>query len=144
LGEIFRSSKPALGPTQPPVQWVPFLSSGVKYGRGVLLTTHTLLVPRSWKSRAIPLPTLWATTEPVTGTLYLYPFYFVFGVCVGCCFRYRPGRFVRHRIPLMVNVLKLDYVFKINFIIVSMQILRRTDCSKFTNMTSNNSSVSTL
>jgi hypothetical protein len=34
---------------------------GVKYGRGVLLTTHPLLVPRSWKSRAIPLPTLWAT-----------------------------------------------------------------------------------
>ena len=36
--------------------------SGVKCGRGVLLTTHHLLVPRSWKSRAIPLPTLWATT----------------------------------------------------------------------------------
>jgi len=29
-------------------------------------------VPRSWKSRAIPLPTLWATTGHVTGTLYLY------------------------------------------------------------------------
>jgi hypothetical protein len=35
---------------------------GVKCGRGVLLTTHPVLVPRSWKSRAIPLPTLWATT----------------------------------------------------------------------------------
>ena len=34
---------------------------GVKFGRGVLLTIHPLLVPRSWKSRAIPLPTLWAT-----------------------------------------------------------------------------------
>ena len=34
---------------------------GVKCGRGVLLTTHPLLVPRPWKSRAIPLPTLWAT-----------------------------------------------------------------------------------
>jgi len=32
----------------------------VKCGRGVLLTTHPLLLPRSWKSRAIPLPTLWA------------------------------------------------------------------------------------
>ena len=30
--------------------------SGVKCGRGVLLTTHPLLVPRSWKSRAIPPP----------------------------------------------------------------------------------------
>jgi hypothetical protein len=34
---------------------------GVKCDRGVLLTTHPLLVPRSWKSIAIPLPTLWAT-----------------------------------------------------------------------------------
>ena len=34
---------------------------GVKCGRGVLLTTHLLLVLRSWKSRSIPLPTLWAT-----------------------------------------------------------------------------------
>ena len=31
---------------------------GVKCGRGVLLTTLPLLVPRSRKSRAIPLPTL--------------------------------------------------------------------------------------
>jgi hypothetical protein len=30
---------------------------GVKYGRGVTLTPHPLLVPWSWKSRAIPLPT---------------------------------------------------------------------------------------
>ena len=43
---------------------------GVKYGRGVLLTTHPLLVAPSWKSRATPLPTLWATTGPVTGTHY--------------------------------------------------------------------------
>ena len=34
---------------------------GVKCGRGVLLTTHPLLVPRLWKSRAIPLPNLRAT-----------------------------------------------------------------------------------
>ena len=33
----------------------------VNCGRGVLLTTHPLLVPWSWKSRAITLPTLWAT-----------------------------------------------------------------------------------
>ena len=45
--EIFRLSRPALGPTQAPVQLVPGLS------RGVLLTTHPLLVPRSCKSRAI-------------------------------------------------------------------------------------------
>ena len=28
---------------------------------GLLLTTHSLLEPRSWKSRAILLSTLWAT-----------------------------------------------------------------------------------
>ena len=45
---------------------------GVKYGRGVLLNTHPILVPQSWKSRAIPLPTLWAAPRPVMGTLYLH------------------------------------------------------------------------
>ena len=56
--EIFRPSRPALGPTQLPVKWS---FPRVKCGRGVLLTTHPLLVPQSWKSIAIPLPTLWAT-----------------------------------------------------------------------------------
>jgi len=33
---------------------------GVKSGRGVTLTPHPLLVPWSWKNRAIPLLPLWA------------------------------------------------------------------------------------
>jgi hypothetical protein len=41
-------SRTALGPTQPPVQRVPgVLSLGLKRGRGVTLTTHPDLVPRS-------------------------------------------------------------------------------------------------
>ena len=35
-------------------------SPGVKSGRGVRLTPHPLLVPWSWKSRAIPLLPIWA------------------------------------------------------------------------------------
>jgi hypothetical protein len=46
-------SRPALRPTQSPVQWVQrVLCPGVKRGRDVTLTTHPLLVPRSWMSRS--------------------------------------------------------------------------------------------
>jgi hypothetical protein len=51
-------SRPAVGPTQPPVQWVPgVFSAGLKRDRGVTLTTHPHLVPRSrMSSTYTPLP----------------------------------------------------------------------------------------
>ena len=55
--EIFSSPKPsipALGPTQPPIQWVPgFLSRGQR-DRGAKLTAHLHLLPRLWMSGAAP------------------------------------------------------------------------------------------
>jgi hypothetical protein len=46
------ASRPALGPIQAPVQWVPgALSPGIQRGRGVMLTTHPLLEQRLRKSR---------------------------------------------------------------------------------------------
>ena len=48
-------SRPALGPTQPSVQRVPGLSRRKNIGWEVRLTPHPLLVPWSWKGRAIPL-----------------------------------------------------------------------------------------
>jgi hypothetical protein len=51
------ASRLALGPTQPPIQWVPgVLYPGVKCGRGVMLTTHPHLVPRLRMSRSYTSP----------------------------------------------------------------------------------------
>ena len=45
---------------------------GGKGGRGVMLTTHPLLVPRLRKSWAIPPLTLWVLLDLLRGSLYLY------------------------------------------------------------------------
>jgi hypothetical protein len=46
-------STPALEPTHPPLQWIPWvLSPELKRGRGVTLTTHHHLLPRSRMSRS--------------------------------------------------------------------------------------------
>jgi len=67
-------SSPALGPNQPPVEWVPRLLRG-KERLGRDAEPSPLLVPWSRKSRAIPLLPLWAVrcTEPqfvYKGALY--------------------------------------------------------------------------
>jgi hypothetical protein len=51
------TSRPALGTTQPPVQWVLGLSRG-QSDWGVVLTTHPLLVPRLRMGTVTSLPPL--------------------------------------------------------------------------------------
>jgi hypothetical protein len=59
--------------TGPGAHTIPYtMGTGGKVRPGFPADHSPLLVPRSWKSRAITLPTLWATTGPVKGTLYLY------------------------------------------------------------------------
>jgi len=53
---------------------------GVNSGRGVTLTPHPLLVPWSWKSRAIPLLTLWAV-RPVQSISACTRVHFTFYTC---------------------------------------------------------------
>ena len=67
--EIFRLSRPGLGPTQPPVKWVPGLSRGkVRPGRAADHSPPSSVEQYSYTSTH-PL----GHTGPVTGSLYPLP-----------------------------------------------------------------------
>jgi len=81
-------SRPSLGPTQPPVQWVPGFSPGVKSGRGVTLTPHPVLVPlvmKEFSYTSTPPMGRTACTEPqclYKGVLYLYIYIYICVLCI--------------------------------------------------------------
>ena len=76
---------------------------GVKSGRGATLTPHHLLVPRSWKSRAILLLPLWAV-RPVQSLSACTRVHFTFTFNATKCFS--PCLLMRTRVdcPCYVNV----------------------------------------
>jgi hypothetical protein len=78
-GEIFRAcpDQPWHPPSRTYNGYRVFLVGEVR--PGVLLNTHPLLVPRSWKSRAEPLPTLWPH-RACNGVTLPLPFYPQYGV----------------------------------------------------------------
>jgi hypothetical protein len=64
------------------IQWAPgALSPGVKHSRGVMLTTHPLLLPKKWRSRSCTSPHPKAPVWSVGGPLYLLNFFMATGHC---------------------------------------------------------------
>jgi hypothetical protein len=92
---LVSASRPVLGPTDIPVQWVPcVLSSEIKRGRSVTLTTHLHLVMRSRMSRSYTSSPPWATIGVLWDCFTFYTslisslpyFYFYFILFVSCLY----------------------------------------------------------
>jgi hypothetical protein len=67
-------SRPALTPTQPPIQWIPgVLSPWVERGQAVTLTTHPHLVPASRMRNCVSSPLCRLHDGSGTSLLYFYP-----------------------------------------------------------------------
>jgi hypothetical protein len=67
--------QPALGPTQPPVQWVLEILLMSKCSQGMLLTTHPLPVPQVKRGAIPPLPQMCQNWCTASNLYYLqYPY----------------------------------------------------------------------
>jgi hypothetical protein len=73
ISPLASASRPALGPTQPPVQWVSVaLSPGVKRGREVTLTTYPPSSAEVKNEQELYLLSPHAPAWRVAGSLYFY------------------------------------------------------------------------
>jgi hypothetical protein len=99
-GEIFRTYPDLLrGPPSLPYNGYRVFPGG-KGGRGVILTTHPLLVPRWRKCWAIPPLTLWVLLGLLRGSLYLLFIYQItrvhkikdYKTNLSCCEKHKPAQ----------------------------------------------------
>jgi hypothetical protein len=101
------SSRPALGSNQPPIQWVQGLFPRGYSGRGVNLTTHLQLVPRSRKRGSI---------HPLTYTP-----------------SWRSSYLVKHRENFTFTCISTTYIITLPFICLLIFFLSFSSTFCFTN-----------